>query len=207
MAASESFQWNPDDYRKVVDCLEDGDIICRCKDNFISHFVKYTSVFDPRFSHVGIIEKKNGKCYVIHSIGMTGTGHSRTIKESLKEFTNNTLDWEIYRIDRNIDSRHKICQIANTKLGIKYDYLFSLFSDTRLYCSELVYKCTNQALQEEFFTPQNIMGFPIMLVSQCYCHKDIHSIVHLERHKVKITNLYQKKQSLFNKNALQIQKN
>lgn len=195
MAVSEPFQWNPEDYRTVVDCLEDGDIVCRYKDSFISHCIKYTSVFDPRFSHVGIIEKKNGKCYVIHSIGMMGTGNSRTIKESLKEFTNNTLDWEIYRIDRNIDSRHKICQIANSKLGIKYDYLFSLSSDERLYCSELVFKCTNQALQEKFYTPQNIMGFPIMLVCQCYTHSDVYSIVHLERLKIKISNLNQKNKS------------
>ena len=187
MATSESFQWNPEDYRTVVNYLEDGDIICRSKDNFISLCIKCTSISDSRFSHVGIIEKKNGKCYVIYSIGLTGSGNSRTIKEPLKDFTNNTLDWEIYRIDRNIDSRHKICQIANTKLGIGYDYLFSLFSDERLYCSELVYKCTNQALQEEFYTPQNIFGFPIMLVCQCYCHTDVHSIVHLERLKVKIT--------------------
>ncbi len=104
-----------------------GDILFQESKSAQSKYIKAAT--GSRYTHCGIIYKKNGKDYVLEA--------SNTVKLTPVN------EW----INRGVGKHVKVkkCPIKNFKInlkkyiGKKYDTSFS-WTDKRMYCSELVYK-------------------------------------------------------------------
>ena len=117
--------------------LKDGDIIFRRGETFISDTIADLSVYDKRFSHVGIIRKIDTLVSVIHAEGSSNPKDSIVKEESLNSFWMNAKSVGIYRVNE-LDG-HNISTLATEFLGLPFDWNFDLNDDTQLYCTELVY--------------------------------------------------------------------
>ncbi len=111
----------------VAFAYDQGDILFQESKSAQSKYIKAAT--GSRYTHCGIIYKKNGKDYVLEA--------SNTVKLTpVKEWINRGVGKHV---------KVKKCPIKNFKInlnkyiGKKYDTSFS-WTDKRMYCSELVYK-------------------------------------------------------------------
>lgn len=114
--------------------LRNGDIIFHTSKSSQSKMIQI--ITNSELTHCGIIFLKNGKPYVLEAVN--------TVKYTSLE------QW----INRGVGKKYKLCRIKNnltspqisdmfrygkSQIGKKYDVQFK-WSDSRMYCSELVYK-------------------------------------------------------------------
>lgn len=131
----------------ILKQLQQCDIVLRNGKGFISDVFRQFSLNDKRYSHAGIICVENNRIFVYHMLGgQSGIG-GELRKEELQDFcafnTNNSF--AIYRYDLNTKQKNKMAERLKKlyRERIKFDSAFSLFSDSSLYCTELVFKLTN----------------------------------------------------------------
>lgn len=119
-----------------------GDILFRGKqnNNLSSAIDEVTQTgFDHHYTHMGMIEVKNGEVMVWHATPKKGV-----VCETLGQFsqheTNDTVVIGLYRIKDLSDKAVATAQNrANELLGQAYDYTYILESEG-YYCSEFVYE-------------------------------------------------------------------
>ncbi len=124
-----------------------GDVVFRNGKGFISDLMRKTSRRDRKYSHVGILLWEGDVPMVYHMIDLVNRDvrESDLVKEPLDVFCSpaGNHGFAVYRfLDLNA------CQEASLKStfksiedhGVKFDDHFSLDSDQRLYCTELVLK-------------------------------------------------------------------
>ncbi|MBL0103858.1 MAG: hypothetical protein IPP51_08935 [Bacteroidetes bacterium] len=124
-----------------VSLVKSGDIILRDGNSFISDVMRDFSQKDKRYSHAGIIHIEAGNIFVYHILPAEKGHSSFMLKEPIALFCND-LDNNSYAIYRT-----KADGVAvDRKAGLLYqshpqfDTQFSLSTDDKLYCTELVYK-------------------------------------------------------------------
>jgi hypothetical protein len=141
--------------------LKEGDLVVRLNRDPSSRFIKYFNRHDKSYSHAGIVLSDHGYLYVFHIVDGEENPDEKLRKDSLIRFCNprkNTA-YGIYRYNMSaaeISSLKGIVQkwYAN---GVRFDSAFSLASDDRMYCSEMVSKALTAA------TAGRIMSEPIPL--------------------------------------------
>lgn len=127
----------------VYDKLQDGDIILRKGDGPLSfHLMNNTK---EEYTHCGIIFKDDNKWRVIHSLGgeVSKDEIDGVQTMDLDKFIEYSADSVLY-ICRPIfidSAGAKIVERAKYYLERKvpFDHRFSLFTEDKLYCSELLY--------------------------------------------------------------------
>ena len=116
-----------------------GDIIGHTSLSGQSDMIKYATL--SRFTHVGVVVVKNGKTYVAEASGTTRYVPIETFIDRGKN--------DEYRIIRkNADltngQKHRIKREIDSHIGKRYDLAFR-WSDSKMYCSELVWKAYDAA--------------------------------------------------------------
>lgn len=132
--------------------IHSGDIILREGKSFVSQVFKNFSLTDKHYSHSGIIYVLNGKYYVCHVVAAEGNRSDKIRLEPLSSFCNpsENVSWAIYRttVDgTKIDKQ--VVRFLSEKIAFDTD--FSLQSNDRMYCSELVYKILTEANENKKF--------------------------------------------------------
>jgi hypothetical protein len=125
--------------------LKDGDVIFRRGTSFISNMVLMADEESP-YSHTGIIKIIDSSYYVVHSVPAENLGEKDKTKiESLTDFLirDRATAIAIYRLNLENDVIPRgAANIAAkfAKQNIPFDSDFNLTDDSRLYCTELVWK-------------------------------------------------------------------
>jgi hypothetical protein len=122
---------------EIVSYLEDGDVICRLGDRLWSDFFSKLSPSEKRFSHLGIIRKRNNIVSVINAEGLAVEGKDYVNEVSLKDFLQIAQSIGIYRL-RTIKGE-LISNMALEYMGRHFDWQFDMEEDNKIYCTELLY--------------------------------------------------------------------
>ncbi|QYN45492.1 YiiX family permuted papain-like enzyme [Gilliamella sp. ESL0441] len=133
---------------------KDGDIIFQSSQSSQSKAVEQAT--NSPYSHMGIIFIKNGKPYVFEA-------GSKVTYTSLKSFIERgkKRNYVIKRLkDHNLSLKetNKLKLVAKTFENKPYDIWFG-WDDNYIYCSELVWKIYNRALNLKIGQLQNIKDF------------------------------------------------
>lgn len=132
-------------YKIDTSLLKDGDVIFRRGTSFISNMVLMADE-KSIYSHTGIIKIIEGIYCVIHSVHAEELGEKDITKiESLTDFLirDRATAVAIYRLNlENNTISIGAANIANNfaKQNVPFDSDFNLKDDSRLYCTELVWK-------------------------------------------------------------------
>ena len=131
-----------------------GDLIFRDGRGFISAAFRRLSLTDPRYSHAGIIHREKGKIFVYHIIGGEGNYTNRMRKDLLSNFCSplQSNAFAVYRTDQNGNSIDSLTEYYFSK-KIEFDTGFSLATDDKMYCTELLYKILTKVSGQDNFLP------------------------------------------------------
>jgi len=121
----------------VESYLQDGDIICRLGDRMWSTYVKDMSLYDKRFSHVGIVHIVDGVITVVNADTNNADGKDCVIEDSLAEFLTVARAIGVYRLSDVTEK--SMSSVVMKYLGYPFDWDFDLHDDSKIYCTELLY--------------------------------------------------------------------
>jgi Permuted papain-like amidase enzyme, YaeF/YiiX, C92 family len=135
--------------------LKEGDLVVRLNRDPSSRFIKYFNHKDKNFSHSGIVLFENGYPYVYHIIDGEENPDQKMRKDSLNLFCNprKNIAYGIYRYDMSAGEIWKLKVIVHEwyARGIRFDSAFSLATDDRMYCSEMISKAVTAATGKRIF--------------------------------------------------------
>lgn len=139
----------PADLSKLV--VEDGDVVFRRGRSLNSRAVLLADQ-DSRFSHVGVvIGSATSEASVVHAVPSTEDDLGGVRIEPLAEFLSEkkAVTWGVYRLareDRLAFSKEaaKYAEKAGRE-GVEFDSAFELVDDSKLYCTELVWRAYRAA--------------------------------------------------------------
>ena len=123
----------------IIPYIEDGDFILSSEDHLSSYYIRSLSTVDQRFSHSGIIYKKNG---VISVVGAEGFGDelkhipSGVMEIPMDEYLQNKSNIGIYRAKSN--NRKAYSNKAVEYIGVPFNYKYKLDNEKELYCTQLI---------------------------------------------------------------------
>ena len=142
--------------------LSDGDLIFQSTKSSQSEAVKAAT--NSRFSHMGVIFKKEGKLMVYEAINpVSVTPFEKFISRSNGRFTVKRLKDRDRILTEDVLGKMK--QEGRSQLGKKYDIYFK-WDDSRMYCSELVWKIYKRGAGIEIGKPQRArelnLGNPVV---------------------------------------------
>lgn len=142
--------------------IRTGDLLFRQGNGTESQTVM---AFDnDKYSHVGIISRRNSQWYVVHSV----PGESEevdTVKiEPIREFSKGDRCLKIMtrRIKCNDEIAEKAALYALSKVGLTFDNNYDLSDTTMFYCTELVWQSyKNQGIDISYGRRHhiNFLGF------------------------------------------------
>lgn len=171
-----------------------GDLLVRLTDEIISQQISTLNEKDKSFSHCGlVVEKPNGK-YVYH-IAPNLPGADTIELIPLKKFIqpDSTIRCALYRYqltNSEIDSLSQI--IENYRVAdIRFDPVYDLATNDKLYCSEMISKALNKATsgRMQFNTinvPERMQKLLVMFFKKQHLTKEIIAT----RKFVSLDNLY-----------------
>ncbi len=145
-----------DSVNKSKTTIKNGDLVCRTGFDYISKSLQSFNDSDKTYSHSGLAFKENNQIYIYHSIAGDDENPSECfMKELYDSFVNPEKKYcfGIYRYE--IDTTEANCLHGKFKefvqKKIKFDELFDMQNDDKLYCSEAIAKslnkCTNSRIQ------------------------------------------------------------
>lgn len=157
-----------------LDLLKNADIVFRRGYGVDSTVAMNFSEGEKRYSHAGIIYKKDGEFYVIHSEDDDKSHHNGVFVQTLKDFLDGSPIWAVYRLNLPDRTKQSIISLALEfqKKDIKFDNDFDLGDDKKMYCSEFVYKVINRASKKEIIhAGKRFMSRIFVTISDLYENK------------------------------------
>jgi len=137
--------------------FKNGDIIFQDSPSSQSQAIKLAT--HSNYSHVGIVYNKNGNSYVYEAVGPV-------VSTPLKKWINKGVEGH-YVVKRLKDESfltpsllHNMQRVGKTFAGKPYDALFG-WSDTKIYCSELVWKIYKRGLGLELGKLKKLKEFDL----------------------------------------------
>ena len=128
---------------------KDGDLIFQTE--LLPRGMAIQAATASRYNHVGIIFKENGKYYVYEAIGTV-------TKTPLDSFVNRRGTFGRYTVMRpnknNIDV-NALKNYIRAQIGKRYDPQLK-WTDSKMYCSELVWKAYHNSNSLKISTPKSI---------------------------------------------------
>jgi len=124
---------------EIVPFIEDGDFILSRENQFSSYYIRRLGKKDQRFSHSGIIYKKNGKLKVVCADGEFRKDLNRiggVIEQNLEDFLENKTAIGIYRMERK--DKFRLSDKALEYLGTPFNSYFNSDDESGLYCTQFI---------------------------------------------------------------------
>ncbi len=137
----------PKEYIKTIDysLLQEGDLVFRQGNGILSQALELRDK-NSQFSHVGIVKIIDNLPLIIHASTGKPLGNNAIVKmESIEDFLQKDLASAVgvYRLDRaNYNLRKNAANLAYqySLKQVPFDADFSLQSEDKLYCTELVWR-------------------------------------------------------------------
>ena len=139
--------------------IENGDIVLRREEGFVSTlFSSYASKAGV-FSHIGIVVVDSvGEISVLHC-EMEETKEPSSVRiESIENFLALADTFAVYRLEYPLEVRDEVINKALMRYarGARFDFDFDNSTDSLLYCTELIAKSINDALGDSVIQPTTI---------------------------------------------------
>ncbi len=136
------------DYNAILTELKNGDLIFR-KGRSLESFAVCLVDEEKDFSHVGLVVLRAGKPFVIHAVPSESDGEDFIKLERVEAFlsTEKASAFAVYRPEFKTEIRNQVSEIALQFYQSKYtfDYAYDLKSESKLYCTELIFKAFREA--------------------------------------------------------------
>lgn len=168
-----------DNYQPVSDNVlrkfETGDIVLRNGKGFISDVFKNFSLHEKRFSHAGIVVVEHGRVEVYHIIGEENNGMK---KELFSDFCNSNYNsaFAVYRYDFSAEQKQRMETEAKRLFfsHTKFDEVFDLSSDSKMYCTEMIYKIVEKVTGTKNYLPTSVLNNR-QYIAPDNLYKNVHS--------------------------------
>ena len=140
--------------------VENGDIVLRREDGFVSTMFSTVASTDGVFSHIGIaVVDSVGEISVLHC-EMEETKEPSSVRiESIENFLALADTFAVYRLEYPLEVRDEVVNKALMRYarGARFDFDFDNTTDSLLYCTELVAKSINDALGDDLVKPTKMV--------------------------------------------------
>ena len=140
--------------------VENGDIVLRREDGFVSTMFSTVASTGGVFSHIGIaVVDSVGEISVLHC-EMEETKEPSSVRiESIDNFLALADTFAVYRLEYPLEVRDEVVNKAMVRnaRGARFDFDFDNTTDSLLYCTELVAKSINDALGEDLVKPTKMV--------------------------------------------------
>lgn len=140
--------------------IENGDIVLRREDGFVSTMFSTVASTGGVFSHIGIaVVDSDGEISVLHC-EMEETKEPSSVRiESIENFLALADTFAVYRLEYPLEVRDEVINKAMVRnaRGARFDFDFDNTTDSLLYCTELVAKSINDALGEDLVKPTKMV--------------------------------------------------
>ena len=142
--------------------LQDGDLVLRTGNDFISLTLRQFSRRNKTYSHCGVVRIENGQAMVYHAIGGEDNPDARLRKDSFQAFCDpeHNLGFGVFRYRLTRQQRTRLDSVVDLdfRLKIRFDMKFDLRTDSSLYCAEFVYKALGKATGQPHYLPLSHIG-------------------------------------------------
>lgn len=143
--------------------LEEGDVLLRCGEGFVSSLIAEFS--GCGVSHCGVVVRDGEGWQVIHSISGRISDRDGIRANSVEEFVSQARPGSIYHLKPRLEvNRGAIVRRCyyHLKLQAAFDHDFNLQEDNRLYCSELVRSAYLHGGMPDLFSYRSLAGKKIL---------------------------------------------
>lgn len=134
---------------EAVTMLREGDLVVRNNSDFSAQAFREFSKTDRSYSHAGLVFFDNGYPMIYHLITGDENPDHKLRRDSLQTFVapRRNFGFAIYRYQLQPEELAIFSATIRNwySQGLAWDSVFSLQSDDRMYCSEMVYKALKQA--------------------------------------------------------------
>lgn len=147
--------------------LQRGDLILVRNQGIWSRFLIDSSQTEKRFSHVEIVTAP----FEVVSVGVDEkTGVGVVCASAVEGRTHGADEVAVYRYSGPDAEkvRERIAREAEKRLGTPFDPAFDLKTKDRLYCTEMVRDCVNEAAGREVIGTSRKGDFEYVAVDDCY---------------------------------------
>jgi hypothetical protein len=184
--------------------LKEGDLLVRTGIELSSQMIRQLNRIDQKYSHSGIVFFDGRVPYVYHIVTGDENPDGKLKKDSIASFCNprKNSGFAVYRYDIDEKEMKDLKQQIYKwhEKGVQFDSLFSLKTDEKMYCSEMIKKGlerstngrisipTMRANEREaaFFsryvhlTPEQIIRLDLVTVDQLYTRPECRLIKSFE---------------------------
>lgn len=120
-----------------------GDIVLRLADDIVSQQVSQLNETDKSYSHAGVVAEYGGKKFVYH-IAPNIAGADTIERIPIDSFINpeKNIKCALYRYNMSPTESDSLIKIIEgyKKKDIRFDIVYNLQTNDKLYCSEMIYK-------------------------------------------------------------------
>lgn len=140
--------------------LQEGDIIFHQSQS--SQSLALREITQSTWTHTGVIIRNQNKWFVVEAArGVEVTPLQNFIDRGVgKKYIIKRLRSELISQTQTQSISHKLKTALLAYAGLKYDFWFE-WSDSTIYCSELVWKAYDDALGIQLTTPERFRDFPL----------------------------------------------
>lgn len=175
--------WNLAQVDSSVRQLKSGDIVVRRGDDMTSYMLSRLNTTDKNFSHCGVVAVEDGVPYVYHCIGGEDNPDEKMKREKASIWFSpaNNLSYAAYRYAVSDSTVGKLLNTVKKFYSDKrmFDMDFSLATDDRMYCSEMVYKAMLSSGTEYVILPTEKFGKKYIGIDDLYKGSNIQPVCHV----------------------------
>jgi hypothetical protein len=135
--------------REVADSIQEGDLVLRCGNDFISASLSEFSQNEKLYSHSGVAMMDNGTMYVYSNMAGDINPDEIMRRDLIDSFISpvHNIAVGVYRYNMTIAELEKLEALLHEHYTNKlpFDMNFDLSTDDKMYCAELIAKSVDRA--------------------------------------------------------------
>lgn len=165
--------------------LMDGDLVLRHSKGFVSDAILTFQTQDPQFSHSGIVKKIDGKTFIYHATGGEENVSQKMKCEPIAIYCHPaaTYKFGVFRWDLSDEQRERFVSILDGyyKSGLEFDLDFDMTTDSKMYCSEMIYKALVIATNDKnYIALSKVIDKPYVAIDNLYLNDHCKNIFNYE---------------------------
>jgi hypothetical protein len=145
----------------VADSIQEGDLVLRCGNDFISESLSDFSQKEKRYSHSGFAMMDNGSMYIYSNMAGDINPDEIMRRDIVDSFITpvNNVAVGVYRYDLTNTELEKLKNIIHTHYmnKLQFDMNFDLSTDDKMYCAEMIAKSVEQATEKRITFSKSLL--------------------------------------------------
>ncbi len=145
----------------VADSIQEGDLVLRCGNDFISESLSDFSQKEKLYSHSGFAMMDNGSMYIYSNMAGDINPDEIMRRDIVDSFITpvNNVAVGVYRYDLTNTELEKLKNIVHTHYmnKLQFDMNFDLSTDDKMYCAEMIAKSVEQATEKRIIFSKSLI--------------------------------------------------